>query len=317
MTHTLISPKRRRHVRRHAWRAAWPWSRVAVVLAATIGVAVLLYPTAAAWSSARVHATEVSGYVETVASIPDQDRTAMLRAADAYNDELPNGPLRDPYAITTTGEQTAVGEGADAYFAALDTDDRGTMGRIRIPTIDVDLPIHHGTDDAILAAGIGHLYGSALPVGGAGTHSVLTGHSGLPNATLFTHINQLDIGDEIFVQVLDRKLVYQVDQILTVEPTDTEALRADPDKDYLTLVTCAPIGVNTHRLLVRAERVSDAAAADAAAQGLPATADDPGFPWWALAMIGAVTVTVFATRPRRNRTRPSADSGHELVVARP
>jgi sortase A len=180
------------------------------------------------------------------------------------------------------------------------------MARIRIPAIDVDLPVFHGTADATLARGIGHLYGSALPVGGPGTHAVLTGHNGFVQATLFDDIDQLTDGDTIVVSVAGEDLYYEVDQTLTVLPDEADALRQEPGHDYLTLVTCTPTGVNTHRLLVRAERVE----APSEEQTRSIIADDTasaGFPWWALAIAGVGALTFVAIKPRRRRSprRPS------------
>ncbi|WP_159793732.1 class C sortase [Puerhibacterium puerhi] len=303
----LPRPRHGRHAARAGGAVArrWPLRRLAAVVTAAVGAGVLLYPSAAAWATDRVHATAVSGYVSTVDAIPADARDAMLEAARAYNENLPAGPLRDPYALGTDGRQTAVGSGAQTYFDTLDVDGRGTMARLRIPEIDVDLPIYHGTDEATLARGVGHLYGSALPVGGEGTHTVLTGHSGMVNATLFDHVRDLREGDEITVTVLDEVLTYRVDQILTVEPDDTEALRPVEGKDYLTLVTCTPIGVNTHRLLVRAERVETPAAAAATTTVAPA-AQGPGFPWWAVGFAGIVGGAVLLTRPRPARAPAAA-----------
>ena len=141
----------------------------------------------------------------------------------------------------------------DNYLEVLNTD--GIMGRLTIPKIGVDLPIYHGSSEESLQKGVGHIESTSLPIGGEYRHAVLTGHRGLPNAELFTRLDELTVGDTFYIHVLDRTLAYQVDQITTVEPDEMETLRAVPGEDYVTLVTCTPYGVNTHRLLVRGTRV--------------------------------------------------------------
>ncbi|WP_159700539.1 class C sortase [Arthrobacter sp. 18067] len=282
---------------RQKLRDEWSLQRILIVVAAVVGVGVLLYPTAAAWFSDRVHATEISGYVDTVENLSPSAQEALLNDARQFNTELPSGPLRDPYSLNEKGEQTVVGAGSEAYKKMLDVGPGGMMGRISIPSIHTDLPIFHGTDEETLSKGAGHLFGSGLPVGGVGTHSVITAHSGFVNATLFDDLDQVREGDVFSVTVLGETIYYKVDQIKTVLPEETDDLRKVQDKDYVTLVTCTPTGVNSHRLLVRGERI-DPPSADSA-QTLPSQALDPGFPWWAVAFIGTVVLMVVITRPRK------------------
>lgn len=285
-----------------ARRARWGWSQTIVMLIATIGIVVLVYPTAASWFSAWSHDTDVDGYVQSVEQVPDEAITRMLADAKTYNDNLPTGPLRDPYALGVDGQQTAIGDGAAAYFDTLNPDGTDAMARVRIPRIHVDLPIFHGTSEDTLARGVGHLYGSSLPVGGPGTHTVLTGHNGFVQATLFDDIDELVEGDVIVVTTLGEDLYYEVDRTETVLPDDTDALRRVPGKDYLTLVTCTPTGVNTHRLLVRAERID--APSDASTVTTIDDATGPvGLPWWALLVIGVPALTFVIVMPRRPRDR--------------
>ncbi|WGM22904.1 class C sortase (plasmid) [Paenarthrobacter sp. OM7] len=272
-----------------------------------LGIGVLLYPTAAAWFSDRVHATEISGYVESVENLSRSEQESLLEEARKFNTELPAGPLRDPYSLNASGEQTVVGAGSEAYKKMLDIGPGGMMGRVSIPSIHTDLPIFHGTDDETLSKGAGHLFGSGLPVGGAGTHSVLTAHSGFVNATLFDDLDQVLEGDVFSVTVLGTTLYYKVNQIRTVLPDETDDLRKVEGKDYITLVTCTPTGVNSHRLLVRGER-TDPPAADSE-QTLPSQAPDPGFPWWALAFAGTAILSVLGTRPRKT-TPTSGEEPH-------
>lgn len=296
--HADAGPARRGRGR---WREGWPLQRLVIVAVAVLGICVLLYPTAAAWFSDHKHATDVNGYVSQVESMDSAATEAQLAEARRYNENLPGGPLRDPWALDPNGQQTAVGDGTKTYFNTLDGLSGGMMARIRIPRIDADLPVFHGTDEDTLKQGVGHLYGSGLPVGGVGNHSVLTAHSGLVNSTLFTELHLLETGDVFSVTVLDEVLYYEVDQILSVEPDDTQALRQDPDSDYLTLITCTPIGINTHRLLVRGERVDGPAAEEAGVVTLPSQTQAPGFPWWAVGLLAGTAIAVIATRPRHGK----------------
>lgn len=301
------APLRRRRLRRHHWSK----QRVLIVVVAVLGVAVLLYPTAAAWFSDRVHATEISGYVETIENLAPSDKRALLDQAHQFNKELPSGPLRDPYSLNDKGEQTVIGSGSEAYEKMLAVGPGGMMARISIPSIEADLPIFHGTDETTLSKGIGHLFGSALPVGGIDTHSVLTGHSGFVNATLFDHLDQVAQDDIFSISMLDETIYYKVDQILTVLPDQTDALGKVEGKDYITLITCTPKGINSHRLLVRGERIDPPPTAiNDGQQVLPSTTTDPGFPWWALALPATAALTILATRPRADpkpQYRPNGD----------
>ncbi|MFK0040317.1 class C sortase [Paenarthrobacter sp. NPDC090517] len=292
MTHTQTTP------RRDLGRVIGTWSkqRILIVLIAILGVGILLYPTAAAWFSDRVHATEISGYVDTVGNLNPSAKKSIFDAAKKFNQDLPSGPLRDPYSLNDDGKQTTIGAGSDAYQNLLDVGPGGMMGRISIPSIQSDLPIFHGTDEDSLSKGAGHLFGSALPVGGEGTHSVLSAHSGFVNATLFENLHKVAKGETFSISVLDQTIYYKVDSIQTVLPDQTDALRKVPGKDYVTLITCTPTGVNSHRLLVRGER-TEAPGAESP-QTMPSRASDPGFPWWVLGLIGAATVAVLVTRPR-------------------
>lgn len=286
----------------------WSLTRVAVVVVATIGAMTLLYPTAASWFSARTHATQVSGYVSDVAALPAREVSAMLDDARLYNTELPRGPLRDPYALTASGEAVAVGGGRTVYRRMLDVDGGGMMGVIRIPSIGVDLPVFHDTDSETLSRGVGHLFGSSLPVGGEGTHAVLTGHSGVAESVLFSHLHELEIGDTMQIVVLGETLTYEVDQILTVDPADTQALTPVPGEDHITLVTCTPIGVNSHRLLVRGARVPTPAAAQGP-DAFAANAIHPGFPWWAVLAAAAPALACVLTHPRGSARRHNGVAG--------
>jgi len=307
------SPPPPRHGYRRLQRESWPLRRIVVVLFFIGSTGAAIYPTAAAWFSDRIHATELSGYVESVEGLPPAERTAMLDAARAYNDRLSTGPIVDPYSLGIDGLPEDLADDVDRYLETLAIGVDGMMGRIRIDRIGVSLPIYHGTGERSLSQGVGHLYGTALPVGGPGTHAVLTSHSGLLNAALFTHLEELEVGDVFSVTVLDETLTYEVDQIRTVTPEKTEGLQAVAGEDYITLVTCTPTGVNTHRLLVRGHRVATPANADQGRTAIANDTGDPGFPWWALlfavAVIGSIAISRLMVRRSAHSRRPEPAPG--------
>lgn len=219
----------------------------AVVL--IIALSVLLYPTVSSYFNAKNSSTIASDYDQSVNSMTSEEKQKMWDEAVAYNQTLVgNTSFRDPFTETD-------GEKNDVYEKLLNIDGNGMMGYIRIPKIDVMLPVYHGTEERVLQVAAGHISTSSLPVGGESTHAVLTGHRGLPSARLFTDLDQLAQGDVFYLHILDHKLAYKVDQILTVLPTETEALEITEGEDLCTLVTCTPYAVNTHRLLIRGHRI--------------------------------------------------------------
>jgi len=300
-----------RHEHRPLLRERWPLRRAVVVLLFAGSAGAAIYPTAATWISDRLHANELSGYVESVAGMLPVERSALLDAARAYNGLLPSGPVIDPYSLGADGIPEALAPGAERYLETLAIGPDAMMGRIRIDEIGVSLPIYHGTGERSLSQGVGHLYGTALPIGGSGTHSVLTSHSGLLNATLFTRLGELAIGDEFTIIVLDETLVYEVDRIETVTPERTEGLRATPGEDYVTLVTCTPTGVNTHRLLVRGHRVPAPLEDTGERLAIAGATGDAGFPWWALGYLAALVAAILLSRlmVRRGQSAPEPSPG--------
>ena len=222
-------------------------STIALVVAFLIGICLLLYPSVSNyWNS--FHSTEaMAAYSEAVNSLSDEVYESMLQAARDYNEGLQGQASK--WVLSEAEEQE--------YMQLLDAAGTSVMGTIDIPKIRVSLPIYHGTSEEVLQAGVGHLEGSSLPVGGEGTHCVLSGHRGLPSARLFTQLDKLEVGDTFVLTVLNETLTYEVDQILIVEPDDLDALQIEEGKDYCTLVTCTPYGINTHRLLVRGHRVAN------------------------------------------------------------
>ena len=224
---------------------------VLFILIFIFGLSLLLYPSLSNyWNS--MHSTKAIGsYAEEVATL-DEDRYQHLwDAAIVYNDEL----------RTRSNQYILDEEQEKRYHELLNVGGTGIMGYIEIESLGVSLPIYHGTDDTVLQIAVGHLEWTSLPVGGEGTHTVLSGHRGLPSAKLFTDLDELMVGDTFILRILDEILTYEVDQILIVDPKDTSALATEEGKDYCTLVTCTPYGVNSHRLLVRGHRVENAEAA--------------------------------------------------------
>lgn len=213
-----------------------------------LGMGLIAYPGFADWWNSFHQSRAVASYAESVANLDASKYSEMLAGAEAYNADLAKTGVR----WIMTDEQMA------EYNRQLAVTDSGIMGYIDIPKIRVTLPIYHGTDDTILQIAIGHIAGTSLPVGGASTHCVVSGHRGLPSARLFTDIDKLVEGDTFTMTVLNRTVTYEVDQIRIVEPTDLSNLQIEEGKDYCTLVTCTPYGINTHRLLVRGHRVANA-----------------------------------------------------------
>ena len=211
-----------------------------------IGLSLVLYPTISNYWNSLHQSRIVAGYVQDVEDMSDENKADMLAAAQAYNQTLRQG--------VTPGLDLSNSE-IDFYNKTLDVSGTGIMAYVEIPKLNTILPIYHGTDEGVLRIAIGHIPGKSLPVGGKGTHAVISGHRGLPSAKLFTNIDRLAKGDTFMIQVLDETLTYEVDQILTVLPNDMSAVAIDPEQDYVTLVTCTPYGVNTHRLLVRGHRI--------------------------------------------------------------
>ena len=218
-----------------------------LILVFFAGLSLLLYPSLSDyWNS--FHASQaVATYSEEVRNLNADKYDRLIREAREYNAALP-GRYKD-FFLSESDRST--------YNALLDVNGTGVMGYIEIPTIQISLPIYHGTEDEVLQIAVGHLDWSSLPVGGEGTHCVLSGHRGLPSAKLFTNLDKLVAGDKFVIRVLDEVMTYEVDQILIVEPNDLSALAIEKGKDLCTLVTCTPYGVNSHRLLVRGHRVEN------------------------------------------------------------
>lgn len=254
------------------------------VLAALTGIAVLLYPVVITQLSNIEQRSVANTYVEQTKDLSDQQREDQLEKARQYNESRAHGPIMDPWLARVSGDNFDYQE----YAAQLNLTD--VMANVAIPAIDMRLPVYHGTGDDVLDKGVGHLYGSDLPVGGIGTHAVLTGHTGLRTATLFDNLDKVKVGDAIYIQVSGETLKYQVEKLEVVLPNEAENLYPVADKDLLTLVTCTPYGINSHRLLVHAERVpmdeKDVAVVSSTDSGLV-------WQWWMIAAIAVTIIVIF------------------------
>ena len=243
--------------------------KLLVFLLFGIALMLMMYPFIANYLFEHKTDSVVDSVQQTAEKLDDSEQKAEIEKDMRYNESLANGHvvLTDPFKEEKTEEDTA------EYESLLNLTNDGVMGTVEIPLINVSLPIYHGTSDAILKKGAGHLQGTSLPVGGASTHTVITGHTGLSNAKLFTDLTELDKGDIFFLEVMGEKLAYQVDQIKVVLPTEMDDLKIVPGEDYCTLLTCTPYGVNTHRLLVRGKRTDYQEAVDAAKSEKPKKAE--------------------------------------------
>lgn len=258
------------------WRpSVLTWS---IVMLAFAGMIAGLYPMTAAWLSSY-NQSQVIQNAETNIDSLSPGKEDQLAAAHAYNDALSAGVTLEAGGNIPVG--TGNLSGVDLrYNELLNANDEGLMGRIKIPGISVDLPIYHGTSDAALLKGAGHLEGSHLPVGGESTRSVVTAHRGLANSTMFTNLDKVRSGDTFTVEILGEVLTYRVFDIQVIDPDATSSLRVQPGRDLVTLITCTPLGINSQRIVVTGERITPTPPADLAAAG--AVPKIPGFPWWVL-----------------------------------
>ena len=261
-----------------------------------VGAGLLLYPSVSNYINQANSARVIYDYDQLAANASREDIDAMLLQAQEYNTELYNTPgsFAEPDLV-------------QGYDDLLDVTGTGIMGYISIEKLGVNLPIYHGTATEVLQVGVGHLEGSSLPVGGPGTHCVLSGHRGLPSSKLFTDLDKLEVGDRFVITVLDTKLVYEVDQIKVVLPDEIADLQVVEGMDYCTLLTCTPYGINTHRLLVRGVRVDEVGAIPSASAVNEALRVDPLIVAPIIAspfLLGAIGVASYVTdRKRRKRKR--------------
>lgn len=218
-----------------------------LILVLVVGLSLLLYPTVSDYWNSMHQTRAIASYADQVADLDEAHYEALWAEAREYNQELLE--RKNPYLVSEEQKQR--------YESLLNLNNTGIMGYVEIPTINVTAPIYHGTEEKVLQVAIGHLDWTSLPTGGESTHCVISGHRGLPSARLFTDLDQLATGDLFMLQVLDETLTYEIDQILIVEPDVTEDLLIEEGKDYCTLVTCTPYGINSHRMLVRGRRVDN------------------------------------------------------------
>lgn len=222
-------------------------STIILILVFLVGLSLLLYPSVSDYWNSFHQSKAIASYAEEVAEIDHDTYEQLWNDAQSYNRALLDKTNRYEMNDAERAE----------YESLLNVSGNGIIGYIEIPKIDCSLPIYHGTDDAVLQIAVGHIEGSSLPVGGESTHCVLSGHRGLPRAKLFTNLDQMETGDLFMMRILDETLTYEVDQILIVNPYEMDALEIEKGKDYCTLVTCTPYGINTHRLLVRGHRIEN------------------------------------------------------------
>jgi len=223
------------------------FSTAVLVLVLIVGLSLLLYPSFSDWWNSRVQSKAIAHYSDVVSTLQKEDFSGMWESAREYNRTLPEKD--NPYLLSA--------QERERYNRELNVAGDGILGYVEIPTINLTLPIYHGTEEMVLQVAIGHLDWSSLPTGGASTHCVVSGHRGLPSARLFTDLDQLVVGDYFLLHVLDETLTYEVDQVRIVEPDDTQELLIKEGRDLCTLVTCTPYGINSHRLLVRGHRIAN------------------------------------------------------------
>ncbi len=283
-------------------RTRIPLSTIALAVIFLLGLALLLYPLiSSTWNEWRAAAI-LADYTEQVEQLSQDDTQDWLERARAYNESLVGKGIPDAFAIHSAEENSA-------YTGELAFRADGVMGSISIPRINVNLPIYHGTGTDVLTKGAGHLQGSALPVGGEGTHCVISAHRGLPSAAMFTDLDQLELGDHFYLSVLGQTIAYEVDKIEEVEPDETRSLAIEEGEDLCTLVTCTPYGVNTHRLLVRGHRVEyNEETKLAESTDTRASIFTKYWLWVVLGLAVVAAFTVWVWRRTRKREQDSANA---------
>lgn len=273
-------------------------SAILVTLVLLVGLSLLLYPTVADYLNSLNYRKDIADYQQNLQQLDDSERQAILEAAHAWNGELLDANSR-------IGELDA--DRRQRYAALLDPLGTGMMGYIEIEKAGIYLPVYHGTEESVLQAGVGHIEGSSLPVGGVGTHAILSGHTGLPSSKLFSNIDQLEVGDTFFLHILGEVLTYQVESTVVVLPEEAEKQTFDPERDLCTLMTCTPYGVNSHRLLVKGVRIEtpEAERPDPAKPVEEIPAPMPPVLWAAAiglpVLLVAVIVLVLVVRKRRRK----------------
>jgi sortase A len=268
-----------------------------LILILLVGVSLLLYPTVSDYWNSFHQSRAIASYTSAVENLDENQYEAIKEAAIAYNKAL----LDRGNSYELTDEQR------EEYESMLDVSGMGIMGYISIPSIQCELPIYHGTDDTVLQIAVGHVEWSSLPIGGEGTHCVLSGHRGLPSAKLFTDLDQLVEGDIFTITVLGETLTYEIDQIRIVLPNEVNDLAIEEGKDYCTLMTCTPYGINSHRMLLRGHRIENVAEAKRV------TADAEQIEPLIIAPIVAIPILLVLLigllRPRKSTKKMRGESG--------
>ena len=268
-------------------------STILLFLVFFIGLSLLLYPTFSDWWNSMHQSRAISTYSEAVANMNNEEYDKIWSAAWDYNRSLVDRP--NDYLLSE--------EQWENYNALLDIGQNGIMGYIEIPKIDVTLPVYHGTSEAVLQVAIGHLEWTSLPVGGEGSHCVVSGHRGLPSAKLFTDLDKMEVGDTFLLRILDEVLTYEVDQIKIVEPHVTQDLLIVEGEDLVTLVTCTPYGINTHRMLVRGHRIETQEVKAVRRVTADAIQIEPVIvaPFVAAPMLLILLIALLIPKPKKNR----------------
>ena len=271
---------------------------VLLVVLLLAGLSLLLYPTVSDYWNSFHQTRAIASYAETVAELDNTQYDALWDAAQRYNEALARRNMT--FFLSEAQEKE--------YESLLDVSGLGIMGYVEIPEINCSLPIYHGTEESVLQIAVGHIEWSSLPVGGESSHCVISGHRGLPSAKLFTNLDKLTEGDTFMLRVLDEVLTYEVDQILIVEPQETEPLRIEEGKDYCTLVTCTPYGINSHRLLVRGHRIDNLETSDAVRITADAIQIEPLLvaPFAALPLL-AVLLVILLALPKKPKSHGGDD----------
>ena len=264
-----------------------------------LGLGLLLYPFISNRISVGHYQKVIQTYDKKVSEETRDANNKLLMDAREYNRSLSFGEVVDVF-------QNPEVKNSDRYLSILNINNNGMMGYISIPKIDVRIPIYHGTTSDVLQKGVGHLEGSSFPVGGESTHAILSAHRGLPSSKLFTDLDQLKKGDIFYIYILNQVLAYQVDQVLVTEPSETDALRIVDGKDYITLVTCTPYAINTHRLLVRGERIeyNEQVEKDIEVDYALSTADIILYISLVIALLLIVVAIICFIKSRKNRQNP-------------
>jgi len=270
------------------------FTNIILILMLIAGLSLLIYPSFSDYWNSKHQTRAIANYAEVVAQMDDENYDEIWNAAREYNRSL--NERQNCYVLSD--------EQLEEYNRLLNISGNGIMGYIEIPKIDCSLPIYHGVDESVLQVAVGHIEWTSLPVGGDGSHCVMSGHRGLPSAKLFTHLDQLLVGDLFMLSVLDEVLTYEVDQILIVEPHELDALAIEEGKDYCTLVTCTPYGVNSHRLLVRGHRVENQEVASTIRVTADAIRIEPIViaPFVAMPILFVLLIALFIRHPKKKKS---------------